>query len=441
MSKLTIPSYHLPISSTALFLREIEYIYTMEQSDDGRMIPDESMFHTAHENNEGAGDWEMGHHLEEEREKPPGRHYDYDYNESGTSLTLTADMEEDDRKPCFGKCGVKECLVKTAMGTLVTAIIVGLAYILEPGYAEINMYTPLSHELCMQYLNESLSNETMAVIEGNPFSPQAMALEWMDNDPKLNSYPLWRHQQRFALVTLYYSFNGVLWPEEKMGHWLSYKKSECEWIGSGPREKFCTKYFESRDTEWRFERLILNDIVNFRGSMPLEISHLIYLYEISVTRMTDQAFTLDDLLPQDEATMARLNKLDFYKTRLEGTIPNETISWAMNMTEINFSDGGSLSGEVPTSLGLLDNLQTLNLKGNQLSGSLPKTIASLPSLQHLSLQKNDFTGEIPLHWCTMRILISLHIDHNHLEGAIPVCLSNIRTLEAFTYEGNQLIAP
>lgn len=413
----------------------------MEQSDDGQqVIADESIYQTAHENNNERADWELSD-LEEERVKPPGRYYDYDYNDGGTSLTLTADLDVENKKPCFGKCGVKECLVKSLLGFLVTAIIVGLAYILEPGYAEINMYTPLSHELCMEYLNESLSNETMEVIESNPFSPQALALEWMDGDPKLNNYPLWRHQQRFALVTFYYSFNGVLWPEEEKGNWLSYKKSECEWIPSGKREKFCTKYGESRETEWRFERLILDDIDNFRGSMPLEIHHLSNLYEISVTRMTDQAFDLDDLLPQDEATMARLNRLDFHKTRLQGTISNETISWAMNMTEINFSEGGSLSGEIPTSLELLDNLRMLNLQGNAFSGGLPKVIASLPSLQHLSLRENDFTGEIPLHWCTMRILVSLHIDNNHLEGAIPICLSNIRTLEEFTYEGNQLISP
>lgn len=130
--------------------------------------------------------------------------HDESLNDSGTSLNLSRGYDSDDEEEevtgltrFLTNCTLRLCILKTTLTLVACAIIVGLAFMLEPGYAEISMYTPKSHGLCMRLLTESLPEETLERIE-EKYTPQAMALEWMDNDPKLNSYPLWRHRKFYS---------------------------------------------------------------------------------------------------------------------------------------------------------------------------------------------------------------------------------------------------
>ena len=54
-----------------------------------------------------------------------------------------------------------------------------------------------------------------------------------------------------------------------------------------------------------------------------------------------------------------------------------------------------LTGEIPTELGNLANLQRLSLWENQLTGEIPTELGSLASLEELWLGGNQLTGEIP----------------------------------------------
>ncbi|MDE0290080.1 MAG: fibronectin type III domain-containing protein [bacterium] len=59
-------------------------------------------------------------------------------------------------------------------------------------------------------------------------------------------------------------------------------------------------------------------------------------------------------------------------------------------------DGNQLSGQIPTQLGHLLNLQTLSLAQNQLRGSVPTELGALTNLTYLALWDNQLTGELPL---------------------------------------------
>ena len=55
-----------------------------------------------------------------------------------------------------------------------------------------------------------------------------------------------------------------------------------------------------------------------------------------------------------------------------------------------------LSGSIPSELGQLQNLQSLNLQQNDLSGSIPPELGQLQNLQSLSLGGNQLSGCIPV---------------------------------------------
>ena len=54
-----------------------------------------------------------------------------------------------------------------------------------------------------------------------------------------------------------------------------------------------------------------------------------------------------------------------------------------------------LTGEIPTELGQLSQLEQLILGGTQLTGAIPAGLGQLTQLQRLSLIRNQLTGEIP----------------------------------------------
>ena len=84
-----------------------------------------------------------------------------------------------------------------------------------------------------------------------------------------------------------------------------------------------------------------------------------------------------------------------------------------------------LTGEIPTELGSLSNLQSLNLSGNQLIGEIPSELASLSNLQSLNLSGNQLSGEIPSELASLANLQELYLSGNQLTGCLPAGLQNV----------------
>ena len=71
-------------------------------------------------------------------------------------------------------------------------------------------------------------------------------------------------------------------------------------------------------------------------------------------------------------------------------------------TYLNLSEMG-LSGEIPSCIGDLTNLNFIHLEYNQLSGEIPVEIGNLVNLTSLDLSHNQLTGEIPSFICKKRL--------------------------------------
>ena len=100
---------------------------------------------------------------------------------------------------------------------------------------------------------------------------------------------------------------------------------------------------------------------------------------------------LEGLIVDEES--GRVKKLDLYKKGLAGEIPT-SIGELRMLTSLQLSRN-DLSGRIPDSLGQLQSLQELYLYRNELEGSIPACICELKGLKELSIHSNSFTGAIP----------------------------------------------
>ena len=88
-----------------------------------------------------------------------------------------------------------------------------------------------------------------------------------------------------------------------------------------------------------------------------------------------------------------------------------------------------MTGEIPTELGSLTNLYSLNLRDNRLSGTIPADLGSLTILSYLNLASNQLSGTIPADLGSLTILEDLYISGNQLTGCIPDGLQGVVDLE------------
>jgi hypothetical protein len=97
-----------------------------------------------------------------------------------------------------------------------------------------------------------------------------------------------------------------------------------------------------------------------------------------------------------------------------------------------------LSGSLVPELGVLQNLQYLELYKNSLTGHIPEELGNLKSLVSLDLYHNNFTGSIPRSFGKLSNLVFLRLNSNQLTGRIPRELTSVTTLKAVDLSDNNL---
>ncbi|XP_059278684.1 LOW QUALITY PROTEIN: receptor-like protein Cf-9 [Lycium ferocissimum] len=92
-------------------------------------------------------------------------------------------------------------------------------------------------------------------------------------------------------------------------------------------------------------------------------------------------------------------------------------------------------GYIPSIIGDLIGLRTLNLSHNGLEGHIPTSLQQLSVLESLDLSSNKIGGEIPQQLASLTSLEVLNLSHNHLVGCIPKG-KQFDTFENSSYQGN-----
>ncbi len=135
-------------------------------------------------------------------------------------------------------------------------------------------------------------------------------------------------------------------------------------------------------------------------------------------------------------TPRRVTGLDLLNKGLTGEIPTELGS--LSNLQVLKLNGNQLTGEIPTQLGSLSNLQELWLNNNVLTGTIPTQLGSLSDLEELHLWGNQLTGTVPTELGSLTKLQVLGLGGNKLTGEIPTWLGNLSNLEGLYLWGNEL---
>ncbi|KAI9108138.1 hypothetical protein K1719_021011 [Acacia pycnantha] len=133
---------------------------------------------------------------------------------------------------------------------------------------------------------------------------------------------------------------------------------------------------------------------------------------------------LEGKIPTTIGNMKNLLSIDLSENKFSGTIPLQIFELPSLAILLNLSYN-SLNGSLPIEVGKLKNLGTLDISKNNLSGEIPWTIGECTSMEFLNLKGNSFNGPMLPSLTLMRGLTHLDISRNNLSGSILMGLQNI----------------
>jgi gliding motility-associated-like protein len=154
---------------------------------------------------------------------------------------------------------------------------------------------------------------------------------------------------------------------------------------------------------------------------------------------TSPPFTGNNLvgnIPTQIGNLTALTSLDLAYNQLSGSIPTQIGNLA-NLTFLNLSHA-QLTGPIPSNISGLSNLNVLLLNNNQLSGAIPISIGNLVQLTQINLTFNNLSGAIPVQLGNLVNLAQLLLQNNLLTGTIPAQLGLLSKLTALSLSENQL---
>ena len=144
---------------------------------------------------------------------------------------------------------------------------------------------------------------------------------------------------------------------------------------------------------------------------------------------------MEGAIPTSIGNLTNLKTLDFSSANLSGNIPSE-IGNLTNLTSLNLQKN-KLSGAIPSSIENLINLNFLSLSENQLRGAIPSNIGNLTQLSILMLNDNQLSGTLPQSLGNCTKLVNLSLYNNKLIGEIPSSLANLSLVKILNLNDNK----
>jgi len=129
-------------------------------------------------------------------------------------------------------------------------------------------------------------------------------------------------------------------------------------------------------------------------------------------------------------------KIQLYDNHLNGTLPAD-IGLLTNLQEINLSTN-NIYGALPSEIGQLKNLETLGISQTNLSGTIPKEIGQLTNIKDISLVNNALTGTIPAEIGLLQNLLYFSLYGNQMSGPLPSQIGQLSNLVYLDLTGSQL---
>jgi len=103
--------------------------------------------------------------------------------------------------------------------------------------------------------------------------------------------------------------------------------------------------------------------------------------------------------------------------------------YPMSSITARYLEINHLTGELPTTLGLMENLKLFYVFSNELTGFLPTELGKLAKMKDFQMYVNSMSGTIPTEIGSMANLIRLYIDELGLSGTIPTEIGKLTLMK------------
>nr|KJB50340.1 hypothetical protein B456_008G164600 [Gossypium raimondii] len=147
-------------------------------------------------------------------------------------------------------------------------------------------------------------------------------------------------------------------------------------------------------------------------------------------------------IPSELGTLIYLRSLNLHNNNFYGSILGQLFNETLHHCLFLYSN--NLSGTLPPLICNLPMLQNLDLSNNSLLGSLPENLKNCKQLQRLILAQNKFSGQIPGGiWPKTENLLNslsttLNLSYNHLSGKLSKTLGDLPVTVSFDLRNNNL---
>ncbi|XP_008224399.2 PREDICTED: putative receptor-like protein kinase At3g47110 [Prunus mume] len=180
-------------------------------------------------------------------------------------------------------------------------------------------------------------------------------------------------------------------------------------------------------------RELVAGVNNFGGTLPVSISNL----STNLQRFWFPRNQIHGSIPTELGNLVNLESLNMRENSLTGNIPTE-IQKLSSLVELYISFN-TLSGSIPSSLGNLTKLYELSLQGNNLEGVIPSSLENCQRLILLDLSNNKLSGAIPQQVIGLPSLSQLlNLSTNNFTGSLPTEVGKLKSLGVLDVSNNML---
>jgi Leucine-rich repeat (LRR) protein len=155
-----------------------------------------------------------------------------------------------------------------------------------------------------------------------------------------------------------------------------------------------------------------------------------------VVQLNFSSFGVNGPLSMDLGLLSNLEHVDLSSNLCSGTLPTSLDRW----TNLTFFDISSslLVGALPSAIGLWTKLRHFNMNGNSLTGSLPDFLEQWSNVEIIDVRSNAMSGPLPDSIGQWTSLTVFDIGKNKFSGSLPASIEQWSNLRWFDANDNSL---